>query len=157
MLSAFILSMGSYSAMLLAKQLIYRCHVHPGPLVLRTSPFKFPTPTTDRDQTVSRRFEPSSRTTLIGEQPNPWKASMWTLGHDQPVIPRVAFIRWATIFPRRIAGSLCPTFVPARFVDLAVKHPYAIALEIRFPTVLRVPWGASVTFWEATAPVKLPV
>ena len=71
MLSAFILSMGSYSAMLLAKQLIYRCHVHPGPLVLRTSPFKFPTPTTDRDQTVSRRFEPSSRTTLIGEQPNP--------------------------------------------------------------------------------------
>ena len=73
MLSAFILSMGSYSAMLLAKQLIYRCHVHPGPLVLRTSPFKFPTPTTDRDQTVSRRFEPSSRTTLIGEQPNPWK------------------------------------------------------------------------------------
>ena len=58
MLSAFILSMGSYSAMLLAEQLIYRCHVHPGPLVLRTGPF---------------RFEPSSRTTLIGEQPNPWK------------------------------------------------------------------------------------
>ena len=73
MLSAFILSMGSYSAMLLAEQLIYRCHVHPGPLVLRTGPFKTPTPTTDRDQTVSRRFEPSSRTTLIGEQPNPWK------------------------------------------------------------------------------------
>ena len=73
MLSAFILSMGSYSAMLLAEQLIYRCHVHPGPLVLRTGPFKIPTPTTDRDQTVSRRFEPSSRTTLIGEQPNPWK------------------------------------------------------------------------------------
>ena len=24
------------------------------------------------DQPVSRRFEPSSRTTLIGEQPNPW-------------------------------------------------------------------------------------
>ncbi len=72
MLSAFILSMGSYSAMLQAEQLIYRCHVHPGPLVLRTGPFKFPTPTTDRDQTVSRRFEPSSRTTLNGEQPYPW-------------------------------------------------------------------------------------
>ena len=26
----------------------------------------------DRDRTVSRRSEPSSRTTLIGEQPNPW-------------------------------------------------------------------------------------
>ena len=72
MLSAFILSMGSYSAMLLAKQLMYRCHVHPGPLVLRTAPLKFPTPTTDRDRTVSRRSEPSSRTALIGEQPNPW-------------------------------------------------------------------------------------
>ena len=34
---------------------------------------KFPTPTTDRDQTVSRRFEPSSRAALMGEQPNPWK------------------------------------------------------------------------------------
>ena len=65
--------MGSYSAMLLAEQLIYRCHVHPGPLVLTPGPFKSPTPTTDSDQPVSRRFEPSSRTTLIGEQPNPWK------------------------------------------------------------------------------------
>ncbi len=27
----------------------------------------------DRGQTVSRRFEPSSRTALIGEQPNPWE------------------------------------------------------------------------------------
>ena len=42
------------------------------PLVLRTAPLKFPTPTTDRDRTVSRRSEPSSRTALMGEQPNPW-------------------------------------------------------------------------------------
>jgi hypothetical protein len=48
-----------------------RC-VHPGPLVLRTDPRNHPTPTTDRDRTVSRRSEPSSRATLIGEQPNPW-------------------------------------------------------------------------------------
>ena len=48
-----------------------RC-VHPGPLVLGTALFKYPTPTTDRDRTVSRRSEPSSRTALIGEQPNPW-------------------------------------------------------------------------------------
>ncbi len=72
MLSAFIYSIGSYPAMLLAKQLVYHCYVHPGPLVLRTDPVKLPTPTTDRDQTVSRRFEPSSRTALMGEQPNPW-------------------------------------------------------------------------------------
>src|SRR5207342_1228938 len=46
--------------------------VHPGPLVLRTGPLKSPAPTTDRDRTVSRRSKPSSRTALMGEQPNPW-------------------------------------------------------------------------------------
>ena len=72
MLSAFILSIRGYPAMALAGQLVHQWYVHPGPLVLRTALFKFPTPTIDRDQTVSRRFEPSSRTTLMGEQPNPW-------------------------------------------------------------------------------------
>src|SRR3546814_19344360 len=46
--------------------------VHSGPLVLGAAPLKSPTPTTDRDRTVSRRSEPSSRTTLNGEQPYPW-------------------------------------------------------------------------------------
>src|ERR671926_461900 len=32
----------------------------------------------------------------------------------------------------------------------------AFTLCARFPTVLREPLRASVTFWEATAPVKLP-
>ena len=72
MLSAFILTELSYPAMLLAEQLVHQRFVHPGPLVLRTDPLKHPAPTADRDQTVSRRFEPSSRTALIGEQPNPW-------------------------------------------------------------------------------------
>ena len=72
MLSAFIPSERSYPAMLLAEQLVHHWFVHPGPLVLGTAPLKFPTPTIDRDRTVSRRSEPSSRTTLIGEQPNPW-------------------------------------------------------------------------------------
>jgi hypothetical protein len=56
----------------LARQPVHHRFVHPGPLVLGTAPRKFPTPTIDRDRTVSRRSEPSSRTTLIGEQPNPW-------------------------------------------------------------------------------------
>ena len=30
------------------------------------------TPAMDMDRTVSRRSEPSSRATLMGEQPNPW-------------------------------------------------------------------------------------
>ena len=44
----------------------------PGPLVLRATPLNSPTPTEDRDRTVSRRSEPSSRTALNGEQPYPW-------------------------------------------------------------------------------------
>src|SRR5664279_4859215 len=72
MLSAVISSALSYSALHLAAQPMHQRCVHPGPLVLRTSPLKSPTTTADRDQTVSRRFEPSSRATLIGEQPNPW-------------------------------------------------------------------------------------
>src|ERR1700720_660834 len=73
MLSALIPSAHSYPAMLLAEQLDHKRSVHPGPLVLRTTPLNFPAPTTDRDRTVSRRSEPSSRTALIGEQPNPWE------------------------------------------------------------------------------------
>src|SRR5271170_7228884 len=72
MLSAFISSVLSYPAMPLARQPVHQRYVHPGPLVLGTAPLTSPTPTADRDQTVSRRFEPSSRTALICEQPNPW-------------------------------------------------------------------------------------
>ena len=70
--SALILTAHSYPAVPLARQLVHQWCVHPGPLVLRIAPLKYPTPATDRDRTVSRRSEPSSRTTLMGEQPNPW-------------------------------------------------------------------------------------
>ncbi len=70
--SAVIPSVHSYAALPLARQQLHQRYVHPGPLVLGTKPLKPPTPTADRDRTVSRRSEPSSRTTLIGEQPNPW-------------------------------------------------------------------------------------
>ena len=56
----------------LAVQLAHQRFVHPGPLVLGTALLKFPARTEDRDRTVSRRSEPSSRTALMGEQPNPW-------------------------------------------------------------------------------------
>ena len=72
MLSALILPRLSYSAMHLAAQQIDQRPVQHGPLVLVSAPLKFPAPATDRDRTVSRRSEPSSRATLIGEQPNPW-------------------------------------------------------------------------------------
>src|ERR1700688_3154430 len=70
--SAIIPSARSYTALPLARQQFHQRCVHPGPLVLGTNPLNSPTPTTDRDRTVSRRSEPSSRTTLISEQPNTW-------------------------------------------------------------------------------------
>ncbi len=73
----------SYPAMPWTGQPVHQSPIHPGPLVLGMSPLKFRTPTADKDQTVSRRFEPSSRTALIGEQPNPWE-----LLHPQDAMSR---------------------------------------------------------------------
>ena len=56
----------------LTEQLPHQKCVQPGPLVLGLEPLKYPAPTVDKDRTVSRRSEPSSRTALTGEQPNPW-------------------------------------------------------------------------------------
>ena len=72
MLSAFISSIHSYPAMRLASQPVHQRYVHSGPLVLGAGFLKSAAPTEDRDQTVSRRFKPSSRTSLNGEQPYPW-------------------------------------------------------------------------------------
>src|SRR5438132_2778221 len=72
MLPAVILPERSQPAVLLAEQLAHQRSVHPGPLVLGTALLKAPARTADRDRTVSRRSKPSSRTALMGEQPNPW-------------------------------------------------------------------------------------
>ena len=72
MLSAVIRSEHSYPAVPVYRQLEHQRFVHPNPLVLGTALLSSPTPTADRDRPGSRRSEPSSRTALIGEQPNPW-------------------------------------------------------------------------------------
>src|ERR1700753_89245 len=81
--SAFIPSTRDYPALRLAPQLEHQRCVPPSPLVLGRKPRKFPPPTADRDRPVSRRSKPSSRTTFIGEQPNPWE-----LLHPQAVMSR---------------------------------------------------------------------
>ena len=83
MLSAVIRSELSYPAMLLAEQPAHQRTVPQNPLVLKGELLKLPLPTVDRDRPVSRRSEPSSRTTFIGEQPNPWE-----LLHPQDVMSR---------------------------------------------------------------------
>ena len=173
MLSAVIHSEHSYPAMPLAGQLEHQRFVHPGPLVLRTAPLNFPTPTEDKDQTVSRRSEPSSRTTLIGEQPNPWD-----LLQPQDVMSRH---RGAKLRRRcELLGGislLSPEYLlsverwpfhagpPDHFdllshlLDLSVSQLSSLMpmhSTAWFPIRLSEPSYASVTFWEATAPVKLP-
>jgi hypothetical protein len=73
MLSAVIRNGHSYRAVPLAGQLVHHRSAHPGPLVLGATPLNSPARTLDRDRTVSQRSEPSSRTALMGEQPNPWE------------------------------------------------------------------------------------
>ncbi len=173
MLSALIYAKRRYPAVQLASQQVNQRFVHIGPLVLNTAPLKLLTPTTDRDRTVSRRSEPSSRATLIGEQPNRWDLLQpldvtsrhrgakplrrcELLGGISLLSPEylLSFERWP--FHTETTGSLYPTFVPARLVGLAVKHPYTITLYRWLPTIWRVPLEASVTLLEATTPVKLP-
>ncbi len=72
MLSALISSGHSYSALPLTRQQKHQRSVTSGPLVLGSEPLKSPAPMADKDRTVSRRSEPSSRTALTGEQPDPW-------------------------------------------------------------------------------------
>jgi len=69
MLSVLIPSKHSYPAMPRARQLVDQRFVHPDPLVHWTTSLKYQTPAADRDQSGSRRSEPSSRNSLIGEQP----------------------------------------------------------------------------------------
>ena len=162
MLSAVIRSEHSYPAVPLARQQEHQRSVLSNPLVLRKNLLNYPTPTPDRDRPVSRRSKPSSRTALMGEQTNPWDRLQpqdamsrhrgakpprryGLLGEISLLSPEYLLSdeRWP--FHVESTGSLRPTFVPARLMGLAVKHPYTFTLFVRLPTALRVPLRSSVT------------
>jgi len=112
--------------MLLAEQPVHQRFVRPGPLVLGSNLLKSPTPTADRDRTVSRRSEPRSRTALMGEQPNPW---------DQ-LQPQDATIRHRGAKPPRRCGvlqSLAAQTIPSslsrwwRVMNAIDLRPYSAA------------------------------
>ena len=162
MLSALISAALSYPAMLLTEQPEHQRCVKPGPLVLGFEPLNFPTPTEDRGPNCLATFWTqlacrfNGRTAQpLGPSPAPGcdeptsrcqtAPSIWTLGRDQPVIPKVPFIRWATAIPLSTAGSLRPTFVSARLVGLTVSLAYAFTLNTRLPTVLSQASRSSVT------------
>ena len=73
MLSALILSEHSYPAFALGRTTgTPEVRFSRSSRTEENSPSSILTPTSDRDRTVSRRSEPSSRTILTGEQPDPW-------------------------------------------------------------------------------------
>src|ERR1700710_1442260 len=168
MLSAVIPSEHSYAALPLARQLLHQRYVYPGPLVLGTNDLNIPTPTADRDRTVSRRSEPSSRTTLIGEQPNPWY-----LLQPQDVMSRHRGAKRRRRYGLLgVISLLSPAYLlsverwpfhegpPDHYdrlsslLDLSVSQSGGLMplhSNRRFPTVLSPPSRASVTLWEATA------
>ena len=84
--------------------------------------------------------------------------SIGTLKSYKPVIPSVPFIRLAITFSFSVIGSLWPTFVPVRFVNLSsqasINH-YVFEIKILI-IIIYLPLHSSVTFQEETAPVKLP-
>ena len=163
MLSAFILSEHSYPALPLTGQQTRQRFVRPNPLVLRSKPLKYPAPTVDRDRPGSRRSKPSSRTAFIGEQPNPWDLLQpqdamsrhrgakpprryELLGEISLLSPEYLLSDERRPFHSESAGSLGPTFVPARAMSLAVKHTSTLTLYARLLTALSVPSRSSVTF-----------
>ena len=152
-------------------QPVHQWYVHPGPLVLGTNPLNSSTPMADRDRTVSRRSEPrltyhfNWRTAKPGPTPAPGcdeptsrchtlvDRDSWRVSTCCSSVP-LSVERWP--FHSEPPDHYDPSFDSARLVSLAVRQAYAIALYERFLTVLSLPSHASVTFWEATAPVKLP-
>ena len=104
MLSALILSRHSYPTLRVYTQLEYQRSVIPGPLVLRNDLVKCPAPTVDKDRTVLRRSEPSSRTSLTGEQPDPWD-----LLQPQDEMSRHRGAKQRRRYGRG-AGVLCPSY-----------------------------------------------
>ena len=111
MLSALISSVLSYPALPLTRQPEHQRYVIPGPLVLGNEPVTFPAPTVDKDRTVSRRSEPSSRTALTGEQPDPWDLLQ----------PQDAMSRHRGAKP----GRRCELLVPISLLSLA----YLLSVE----------------------------
>ena len=173
MLSALIHSRRGYPAVRLAAQPVNRRSVHHGPLVLVAAPRKTPTPTIDRDRTVSRRSEPSSRATLMGEQPNPWdllQPQDVTSRHRGAKPPRryellggISLLspEYLLSFERRSFHTRPPDHYAPVSCLLGMSPSQSSALmplhsRGRLPIGLRAPLEASVTLLEATTPVKLP-
>src|ERR1700722_5192870 len=121
MLSAVIPSERSKPAVPLAGQLAHQRFVRPGPLVLGTAPLKSLTRAADRDRTVSRRSKPSSRTALMGEQPNPWDLLQ----------PQDATSRHRGAKPCRRCDAL--QFLAVQTIPLSLSRQWRVMGDVNLP------------------------
>src|ERR671925_878819 len=171
--SAFIPAARGYPAAPLARRLAHQRCVPPNPLVLGGNSRKPPAPAADRDRPVSRRSKPSSRTAFIGEQPNPWdllqpQDAMSRHRGAKPPRRCERSEEISLLSPEYLLSVERRSFHPAppdhlarlsSLLDPSVSQSSTLVPMrsiARLPTGLRVPLDSSVTFWEETAPVKLP-
>src|SRR5687767_13781536 len=170
--SAVLPSQLSYPSLPLASQPVHQRLVRPGPLVLRTASLNPPTPTTDTDRTVSRRSEPSSRTALTGEQPDPWdllqpQDAMSRHRGAKPIrryelLESISLLSLAYLLSvERRQFHIQPSDhlgLLSHLLDLLVLQLTGL-IPIRsctwLQTMLSPASRSSVTFWEEAAPAKL--
>ena len=153
--------------------MIHQRHSILGPLVLKYNSDNFLTFTADRDRTVSRRSEPNSCSTLIGEQPNPWD-----LLQPQDVKSRHRGANQSCRYElSRIISLLSLAYLLSIGDDLSIQNHRITMTNFRYcsiskshskadlchytlqkaKTFLSLPLYTSVTILEETAPVKLPI
>ncbi len=103
---------------------------HLGPLVLETNSLKNPTLTADRDQPVLRRFEPSSRSALMGEQTNPWDLLQPQDALSRPKI----YINYVYLCSPTITSGLDYIFRIGNFFNFT-RFLYLLAFYMHFKSV----------------------
>ena len=148
MLSAVIRSEHSYPAVPLAGQQVHQRSVRSGPLVLRTKPFKNQRLQQIGDQPVLQRSEPSSRTTLIGEQPNPWD-----LLQPRDVVSRH---RRMFSFVTESSGLYLHPFRHRRMRSWRLSFPFAGKLYPFWERIKSLRGRPSLALWRLPTVLSLP-
>lgn len=78
------------------------------------------------DQSLEHTIVPGGEELTLSCETFP---SMWALGEDRPVIPKVTFIYWMTTFQLGTVRSLRRVFVPAQWVGPVVKLSSTFSLK----------------------------
>ncbi len=126
--SAFIPSGLGYPAMLLAEQPVHQRSVHPGPLVLRAAPLKYPTPTPNGISHLEGGFTLRCLQRLslpdLATRPCSWQNNRYTSGPSTPVLSYYGQLLSKILRPRRIGTELSHDVLnPARVPTALMGEP----------------------------------